>query len=251
MSLMSHTFSRSEWNKYALSYDALNGLVPYTQMHEHVVHMLRRWKVVGPLLDAGCGTGNFIHTFVQHNTHEVVGIDGSFAMLERARQKCNGRVTLHEADLNAPLPFEGASFGTIVCINALYATEEPRRTLQEFRRILSDDGILVIATPKQGYENGLILKAHCKSVKPDEYWLNAHASPEREKLLLCEAIKNMEMLVHMFFVTEINRQIAQASHFHFFTKEELADSLHGAGFNIVGYEETYAAQSHLVVARAT
>lgn len=245
---MSGTFSHIDWDRYADSYDALTELSPYTRMLDDILHCVESFEKA-PLLDAGCGTGNLIHALVKRQVEgRITGIDSSPAMLDRARAKCGTSADIREADLNAPLPFSDASFGTITCINALYAVNRPQDTLRELYRVLAQHGALIIATPKNGYENGLILKAHCGSKRPDEYWLDAHRTREREEKLLREAIDDEALLQRMLFVAEANRHIAQNVRFHFFTKEYLYQIVEDAGFTITGYRETYTQQTHLVIA---
>jgi ubiquinone/menaquinone biosynthesis C-methylase UbiE len=240
------TETQTDWGAYALYYDALMELTPYVQMLRAVAAAAQ--DGAAPLLDAGCGTGNLLYLLSQQNRREMSGLDSSTTMLARAREKCPG-VRLEYADLNTSLSLPDGCIGTITCVNALYALPRPSYTLAEFRRVLVPGGSLVIATPKRGYENGLILKAHCGSKKPDEYWLNAHASPEREEMLVREAIIDETLVQRMLSVAKVNRQIAHTTLFNFFTEEELRGVLAAAKFEIVEYAETYAHQSHLIVAR--
>lgn len=249
---MSDGLGFSDWNAYAVHYDALTKLRPYVQMHEEVVGAIAEYGR-GPLLDAGCGTGNLTsHLLASKDTMHLrtTALDSSIEMIERARYKCNGKlVHFVQTDMNARLPFGNGDFGTIVCVNALYAVKDPLVTLREFNRILCPLGTLVIATPKKGYENGLILKEHCGSDKPDEYWRNAHQSPEREEKLLREAVRNEGMRESIALIAQFNRSIAETVSFHFFTEEELLWIILDAGFTVMHLQTTYAQQSFLLVAR--
>ncbi len=94
-------FDKSDWERYAVAYDTLNSLRPYVAMVDDVVATLDEAEY--PLLDAGCGTGNLIQRLIAIRASEIIGIDTTGAMLERARSKCPG-VTFQNADLNQPLP---------------------------------------------------------------------------------------------------------------------------------------------------
>lgn len=240
---MAEKFSASDWNRYARWYDRLNSLRPYAGMLTDVIRMLPADGF--PVLDAGCGTGNLIRQLLPRT---VIGVDSCDGMLRRAIGKCPGAM-FRRSDLDEKLPFIDGQFGSVVCVNALYALKKPRFALAEFFRILQRGGRLVLATPKRGYENGLILKAHCKSREPDRYWQGMHRSPEREARLVRRALPERALANAFLHIVRFNRRIAANSAFHFFDEAELRQTVESAGFNIERYSETYARQSHLLVAR--
>lgn len=89
-----------EWD--AASYDALP--LPHTAWGRRV---LDRMDLVGDelVLDAGCGTGRDAAALLERWPDvRVIGLDGSQQMLEQARTRLDGRVTLVHADLTQPLP---------------------------------------------------------------------------------------------------------------------------------------------------
>lgn len=202
------------------------------------------------VLDAGCGTGNLLARLTAPYISEIIGMDSSPAMLARAEEKCANVRFIH-AELNDSLPFPDRAFDAIACVNALYALEDPERTLAEFARISMRGGILAIVTPKQGYQNGLILKEHCGSTKPDEYWRDMHSNPIREEALMREALQDEDVFQKMRKVADVNNRISKNARFHFFTEPELRTIVQNAGFSVTRYRETYARQSHLLVARRT
>ena len=243
---MRRKFTKSSWDAYATCYDALNELRPYAQMLEDVAEKL---VLTGnPLLDAGCGTGNLIAKLSPERAGKIVGIDASMAMLAHANVKCP-HAEFWLADLDSMLPFEDASFGTLVCMNALYAVTHPANVLAEFDRVLRPGGSLIIATPKFGYENGLILKAHCCSPEDDAHWMNAHETPAREETLLREAVRDDVLIERFLQIARSNRAIATERSFHFFTEEDLSRLVQGNGFKNVQVAKTYADQNLLLTAK--
>ncbi len=242
------SFSRNDWNQYAECYDAITKLTPHLQMQKDIVDVVARFGS-NTLLDVGCGTGNLLLSFSMRQTGRIVGIDSSTSMINIARKKCRGQnVGLYKADINQTLPFPQKFFSTITCVNVLYTAKHTLKTLSELYRILKPSGVLVIATPKTGYENGLILKKHCGSRKPDKYWLNMHRSKEHEEMIIREAIPNEETYEQLLRIADFNRRISHTTNFSFFTKEKLRSLVYAAGFNIVMHTYTYAKQSHLLVA---
>jgi ubiquinone/menaquinone biosynthesis C-methylase UbiE len=243
-------FSNVNWDIYAKSYDALLQLTPYREMINEIVSIINQQES-DKILDAGCGTGNVLSALLKTRIDSIYyGMDFSKYMLAVARNKVVGnKVTLIESSLNATLPFSCNSLTKIISTNVLYALEYPEKVLREFWRIMSPGGRLFIVTPKINYDNGLILKAHCKSKKPDSYWMNAHSASEREELLLSEAVPDLKLLEEMKIVAIHNRHIAQTSLFHFFTPENLLNILRKEKFNIELEKSTYADQAILIIAQ--
>ncbi len=245
-------FGAEKWGGYAACYDALNALAPYRELQKTVAGKLAP-EAGDAILDAGCGTGNLAAELLKTGggaDFRIWAADFSPEMLERARRKCrDGRVSFLRADLNRTPPFKSGSFGKIASVNSLYALDEPEKILTGFRGLLKKGGLLVVATPKAGYENGLILKEHCGSAKPDACWLDGHSSPERERLLIAEAVKDKEAAEKMAVVAEYNRAIRVNDKFHFFTRDELAELTERSGFKITKIGAVYAGQGILVEAR--
>jgi len=243
--------SRTDWEEYARCYDVLAELTPYRSMMDEVVRQIDI-RPEQRVLDAACGTGNLtVRLLPAIDTDAgIIGCDSSMEMIERARKKTRGSstATIMFADLNATLPFPDSTFDRVASVNTLYALADPLSSLREFSRVLKVGGKLVLVTPKEGYENGLILKAHCGSTKPDEYWRNAHSSPEREGMLIREATNDPELVRSLVRVAMFNRIICNELAFHFFTAEELRDKLQEAGFMITHLGGTYANQNHCITA---
>ncbi|MBP6949238.1 MAG: methyltransferase domain-containing protein [Candidatus Pacebacteria bacterium] len=245
-------FSQDDWNDYARCYDSLAKLTPYVEMVKGVAQKVLLGER-GPILDAACGTGNFESSLLSeqiHQTFQATGVDSSQAMLRRARRKCEKYegVSFIEADLNVTLPFGNETFKQLVSINTLYAVSSPRDTLLEFGRVLQKGGVLHLVTPKYGYENGLILKSHCGSSLPDDFWTNAHATPEREEFLIREAISDEGLIEDMLSAAKYNRLIGRTGIFHFFKEEDLIDLLSRTSFSVVRSSLTYADQALFITA---
>ncbi len=246
------SFEKKRWAIYAKCYDALNHLVPYRELQERIVQELG--SLSGQkILEAACGTGNLTEMLLKQNKKnefEIWAIDYSEEMLKMARQKCRDeRICFSRININKKLPFADNFFNKIVSVNTLYATHSPEFVLREFFRVLKNDGRLILETPKMGYENGLILKEHCGSRKPDEYWLSTHSSTERERQLISEALGIGKLSEQIMTVAECNRLISENAEFHFFHKEELETLLEKAGFGAIKISFVYAKQGILAVTK--
>jgi ubiquinone/menaquinone biosynthesis C-methylase UbiE len=249
---MSETFVQDDWSRYAQCYDSLLALQPYVDMLREVAGVVANEKL-GHVLDASCGTGNFEKILCMRTPQKftLVGIDMQTAMLERARAKCMAwqECSFEEANLDTRLRFDDDSFSHIVSLNTLYAVQDPQATLREFYRVLIPHGKVFIVTPHEGYENGLILKEHCRSIHPDAYWAHVHESPEREEKLIREAIADEQMASDMLTVAYFNRNIAHNGAFHFYRPEELTKLLESVGFSITRVSMTYAKQDIFAIAQ--
>jgi demethylmenaquinone methyltransferase/2-methoxy-6-polyprenyl-1,4-benzoquinol methylase len=117
----------------------------------------RRWRkltaeaVVRPgdrVLDACCGTGDLAVAALAAGAAEVVGVDFSPRMLERARRK-RPSVQWVEGDLLG-LPLEDASFDAATVGFGVRNVGDLSKALSELRRVLRPGGrvgILEITTP--------------------------------------------------------------------------------------------------------
>lgn len=102
---------------------------------------LARKAGVERILEVGCGTGRWLAE-LQQVTRQVYGVDRSPGMLQQARHR-NERFFLACGDA-AHLPFAGATFDLVLCVNAFHHFDEPRVFLSEARRLLRSGGALAI-----------------------------------------------------------------------------------------------------------
>jgi ubiquinone/menaquinone biosynthesis C-methylase UbiE len=82
-------------------------------------------------------------------------------MISIARKKVR-HATFTQASLADSLPFPDKTFDVVTCVKVLFAVPNPEFTISELKRVLKDDGILIIDTPKAGWSMRPILKEHVK-----------------------------------------------------------------------------------------
>ena len=141
---------RSMFDRIAPVYDVMNRLM--------TAGLDQRWRrltvrtVVSPgdrVLDACCGTGDLAVAAHREGAAEVVGLDFSERMLERARRKAPG-IEWVRGDL-LELPFPDASFDAVTTGFGLRNLANAERGLEEMRRVLGPGGrvaILEITRPR-------------------------------------------------------------------------------------------------------
>jgi len=114
---------------------------PIIAIEERVVGELLAPRPLGAALDAACGTGRHARQLVDLG-HTVSGIDLTPEMLERARVNVP-EASFAVADLRE-LPFEDASFQTVVCGLALAHLPSLEVAVGELSRVLGCGGQLIV-----------------------------------------------------------------------------------------------------------
>jgi SAM-dependent methyltransferase len=100
------------------------------------------------VLSLGCGTGNDVWYLVAENL--VVGLDYAVSGLE-VGSRHGVRGVVGDLNLRPVLPFRAQSFGVVICKDILEHVLGPLVVLQEVRRVLKDDGYVVISVPNHFY----------------------------------------------------------------------------------------------------
>ena len=97
------------------------------------------------ILDAGCGTGVFTQDVISKGA-AVVGLDLSFPMLTRAREKLSGTgFTALQGDMTR-LPFKDRTFDRSLSITAIEFIPDARPAVAELFRVTRPGGLIVVAT---------------------------------------------------------------------------------------------------------
>lgn len=97
----------------------------------------------GRLLDVGCGDKPYEHLFAPY-VDEYIGIE------HEATYNLTSAGSRGKADLRydgETLPFEDASFDTVLCAQVLEHTPTPRRIVSEIARVLRPGGLAIISAP--------------------------------------------------------------------------------------------------------
>lgn len=245
------------WNAYAAVYDVLMQLTPYRELHKNVTDAVIRMTPAlcydeSKVLDAACGTGNQITNLRARGipASNIIGVDVSPIMCACARGKHGyAGVQIHTSDLNIAQPYPAGSFLCIVCVNALYAVEDPAATLRDFARILAPGGTLVLANPHNRSRMGLILKAHAESKLPDSFWEQFDTNPEIQIQLLHMATAHSGIPLDLLKrALSSNKNIVEGPK-HFLSAEHLTELITSAGFDTEYVGTAYAEQAVLVCAR--
>jgi SAM-dependent methyltransferase len=95
-----------------------------------------------PVLDVGCGTGHWT-AIAAATGRRAVGLDPSPAMLARARAQVPGASLVRGRAES--LPFQGGTFGAVICVYVIHHLQDPARFVAEAARVLGGGGALAVA----------------------------------------------------------------------------------------------------------
>jgi len=97
----------------------------------------------GRLLDVGCGNKPYEHLF-RPFVSEYIGVEHSATFGETSASQAGGPDVFYDG---VSLPFEDASFDTVLSVQVLEHTSEPQRLLEEMSRVLRHDGLMILNAP--------------------------------------------------------------------------------------------------------
>jgi phosphatidylethanolamine/phosphatidyl-N-methylethanolamine N-methyltransferase len=134
---------RDAYRRWAPVYDYTFGLIA-REGRRHSVEVINSGN--GRVLEVGVGTGLSLPDYQRHL--EVVGIDLSPEMLEKARERVDqerlSHVTgLHEMDAG-DLKFADASFDTVVAMYVMTVVPEPETVMRELARVTKPGGEVLL-----------------------------------------------------------------------------------------------------------
>ena len=131
------------WDRNANRYDRFmrKDHKAYKQMYALIYPVVRHKQV----LELATGTGLIAKNIVNAAAH-IEATDASAEMIAEAKRD-NQSAKLHFSVQDMfRLPYADRSFDVVIVSNALHIVPEPERALAEIRRVLKDDGILIVPT---------------------------------------------------------------------------------------------------------
>jgi len=134
---------KSAYRRWAPVYDQTFGLVAAEGRKNAVQHINRRR---GRVLEVGVGTGLSLPRYGRHL--EIVGIDLSKDMLDKAREKVAEEQLdhvsgLHEMDAGE-LSFDEGAFETVVAMYVMTVVPDPEKVMRELCRVCAPGGEVIL-----------------------------------------------------------------------------------------------------------
>lgn len=103
------------------------------------------------VLEAACGGGIGLG-YLSQTARRVVGGDVDINILKYAEDHYKGRDKIELRKFDAQiLPFDEKSFGVVIMYEAIYYLPEPEKFISEARRVLKDNGVLLICTANKDW----------------------------------------------------------------------------------------------------
>ena len=156
------------------------------------------------VLCVGLGTGNEIFHILEMNRNvDIVGIDYSYAALQKAHQKAlslGKKIENFVMDAHN-LEFVAGSFDKVLCIHVMDFVKENEKVADEILRVLKDGGRFVITYPsdKEGPRLGVNLLM--------DAFRNNMSSPKHSVLAILELLARMLVsFVYLPLLFRLNRK---------------------------------------------
>ena len=130
------------WDKNAGRYDRFmrKDRAAYDEMYELIRPVVRHKTV----LELATGTGLIAKHIVNAAAH-IEATDASAEMITEAKRTRSAKLHFSVQDMFR-LPYADKSFDVVIVSNALHIVPRPEKALQEIKRVLKDDGVLIAPT---------------------------------------------------------------------------------------------------------
>ena len=130
------------WDKNAGRYDRFmrKDRAAYDEMYELIRPVVRHKTV----LELATGTGLIAKHIVNAAAH-IEATDASAEMITEAKRTRSAKLHFSVQDMFR-LPYADESFDVVIVSNALHIVPQPEKALQEIKRVLKDDGVLIAPT---------------------------------------------------------------------------------------------------------
>ncbi|PRR80947.1 class I SAM-dependent methyltransferase [Clostridium vincentii] len=172
--------SKTNFDKQAEHYDeGFDGKFVKVMYDE----IIRRVNDINPksLLDVGCGTGNILLKLCGNKNIKLYGLDLSEKMIETAENKLNGRAELKVGDAEF-MPWQENSFEVIICNASFHHYPNPEKVLLEMKRLLKENGKVVIGDPTAPLILRQAMNLFCKISNNGDYKI--YSKKEIKELLI-------------------------------------------------------------------
>ena len=131
------------WDKNAGRYDRFmrKDRAAYDEMYELIRPVVRHKTV----LELAAGTGLIAKHIVNAAAH-IEATDASAEMIAEAKRDNRSTKLYFSVQDMFRLPYAEESFDVVIVSNALHIVPQPEKALQEIKRVLKDDGVLIAPT---------------------------------------------------------------------------------------------------------
>ena len=131
------------WDRNAGRYDRFmrKDRAAYDEMYKLIRPVVRHKTV----LELATGTGLIAKHIVNAAAH-IEATDASAEMIAEAKRDTRSAKLHFSVQDMFRLPYANQSFNVVIVSNALHIVPQPEKALQEIKRVLKDDGVLIAPT---------------------------------------------------------------------------------------------------------
>lgn len=173
------------YDSHATTYDN-DGDYPANKTRLELVSSILEQLPKGKLLDAGCGTGQFLK-IAHESGHKCIGCDFSSGMLKEAKKTLAGiRVPVIQTSLDDLSMFKDEAFDHVFCLGVLpYIPEEKEeKVYRELRRVIKPGGYFVTAHQNELFDmftfNKYTLRFFDRNIFPLIFDISSNGDDEGE-----------------------------------------------------------------------
>ena len=197
-------------------------------------------RKTGSLLDLGCGTGTFLHT-MQQEGWKVVGLEPDADARQMAKQLYNLDVTPSHELYQQPENY----YEAITLWHVLEHVHELQLYIAQFKKILKEDGVLLIAVPNYTSKDAQIYQQYWAAYDVPRHLY--HFSPKAMETLMkihgLRIVRYLPMWFDSFYVGMLS------SKYKFGQTSYIGSGLHGFASNMNAIGNAKACSSVIYVIR--
>ncbi|HKK95750.1 MAG TPA: methyltransferase domain-containing protein [Anaerovoracaceae bacterium] len=160
---------KSFWDKYAKVYDLFisKDKKAYENIYLSIRENLNKDMKV---LEVCTGTG-IIARNICNDTKGLIAVDYSNEMINLAKKKSYGKDINYMIKNAYNMDFEDDSFDTVIIMNSLHILKSPHLVLNEIKRVLKEDGLLIAPNFTHKYSlNKMLLLSKLTGFKVYKVW---------------------------------------------------------------------------------
>lgn len=161
-----------------VDYTTVTEITGYNVTSEQLQRMYTRYSFASEfcegkdVLEVACGSGQGLG-YLAKKAKRVVGGDYDEKILKCAKDYYKDGIEIRQLDAHN-LPFDNKSFDVVILYEAIYYLAQPEKFVNEARRVLRDNGVLIICTANKDWSG----------FNPSPYSYKYFSAPE-----LCELFK--------------------------------------------------------------
>ncbi len=152
---------------YRWGYDGFLTKIGYRIRFRRAISLIKQHKTDGKLLDVGCSFGFFVKV-ASNRGFAAAGIDVSEFAIENAK-RLHPDLKFFLMDIQKKTGFDDGEFDVITAFELLEHLENLSFALNEIKRILSGEGMLLVSVPITGIHDTRADKTHVHHLNLDEW----------------------------------------------------------------------------------